>query len=151
MYALRHLLPLSSFLLILASCHPNASNSQLKEIDDGLRLSIHFIAGQNDVIYRSLQAKQSDPTTRDLSNRWSPPAYKVRMISERAISYIDSLHTEMTTKRSLSKNDEQSLFDTLFRCKHDFLDVLPDSLDPYKQFLAEEREDFKRHIPLFNE
>jgi hypothetical protein len=51
----RHLLPLSSFLLILASCHPNPSNSQLKEIDDGLRLSIHFIAGQNDGIYHSLQ------------------------------------------------------------------------------------------------
>ena len=147
----RHLLPLSSILLMLAYCHPNPSNSQLEEIDNGLRLSIHFIAGQNAVIYHSLQAKQSDPTTRDLSNLWSPPALKVRMISERAITYIDSLHTKMTINRSLSKNDEQSLFDTLFDCKRDFLDVFPDSLDPYKQFLAKQREDFKRYIPLFHE
>jgi len=147
----RRLLPLSSFLLILASCHPSPSNSQLKEIDNGLRLSINFIASQNDVIYHSLQAKQSDPTTRDLSNLWSPPALKVRMISERATNYIDSLHTKTTTNRSLSKNDEQSLFDTLFNCKRDFLDVFPDSLDPYNQFLAKQREDFRRYIPLFNE
>lgn len=147
----RHLLPLSSFLLILASCRPNPSNSQLEEIDNGLRLSIHFIAGQNDVIYHSLQAKQSDPATRDLSNLWSPPALKVRMLSALAINYIDSLHTEMTTNRSLSKNEKQNLFDTLFKCKRDFLEVFPDSLDPNKQFLAEQREDFKRYIPLLHD
>lgn len=147
----RHLLPLPSFLLILASCHPAPSNSQLNEIDNGLRLSIQFIAGQNDVNYHSLQAKQSDPATRELSNRWSAPALKARMLSERVMGYIDSLHTKMTTNRSLSRNDEQGLFHTLFNCKRDFLNVFPDSLDPYKQFLAEQREEFKRYIPLLRD
>jgi hypothetical protein len=93
------LLALSSFLLCVASCHPDPSNSQLKEVDTGLNLSIHFIAGQNDAVYASLQQKLADPTTRDLSNRWSPPALKVRMLSAGAISLIDSIHTKLTRRR----------------------------------------------------
>ena len=147
----RALFPLSCFLLILASCHPKPSNSQLKEIDDGLRLSIQFISGQNDGIYHSLQAKQSDPTTRDLSNRWSPPALKVRMLSARAISFIDSLHSKMAAIGLISKKDEKRLFDTLVNCKRGLLNVFPDSLDPYLQFLAGDRENLNRYIPLLRD
>lgn len=147
----RHLLPLSSFLLILASCHPNPSNSQLKEIDNGLRLSIHFIAGQNVAVYASLQQKLADPTIRDLSNRWVPSALKVQMLSARAISFIDSRHTKMTTFGRISKEDEKSLFDTLVNCKRGLLNVFPDSLDPYNQFLAEDRENLNRYIPLLRD
>ncbi|HET6256440.1 MAG TPA: hypothetical protein VFE32_20360 [Puia sp.] len=146
--SLPRLFALSSFFLCLASCRSDPSNSHLKEIDNGLRLSIHFIAGQNEEVYASIQQKMTDATTRDLSNLWSSPAFKVRLLSARIISFIDSLHTKMTTLGSISKEDEKSLFDALVNCKHDLLDVFPDSLDPYKQFLANDREGLKRHIPL---
>jgi hypothetical protein len=144
-------LALSSFLLCVASCHPDPSNSQLKEVDTGLNLSIHFIAGQNDAVYASLQQKLADPTTRDLSNRWSPPALKVRMLSAGAISLIDSIHTKLTAVGSISREDEKGLFDTLVNCKRGLLDVFPDSVDAYKLFLAADRENLKRHIPLLLE
>lgn len=139
---------ISSFFLCLASCRPDHSNYQLKEIDNGLRLSIHFIAGQNDAVYSSLQQKLADPSNRYLSNRWSPPAFKVRMLSARAIKYIDSLHSQMSADGSLSKQLEKCLFYTLVKCRRDLLNFFPDSLDPESHYLAEDREMFQRHIPL---
>jgi len=144
----RHLLPLSSFFLILASCHSNPNSAQLKEIDNGLRLSIYSIVGQNAAVYVSLQQKLADPATRSFSNRWSPFALKVQMLSAGAISYIDSLHAKMSTSGWLSKEDEKSLFDTLVNCRHDLLNVFPDSLDPSGGYIAEDRIKLRRHIPL---
>lgn len=146
--SLRRFPTLCAFFLCVASCRSDPRNSQLNEIDSGLRLSIHFIAGQNAAVYTSLQQKLADPTTRDLSNLWSPPALKVQMLSARAIGLIDSLHSKMATIGWISKEDEKSLFDTLVNCKRDLLNVFPDSLDPYSQFLAEDRESLKRHFPL---
>lgn len=144
----RHILSLSSFFLILVSCHSNPNNTQLKEIDNGLRLSIHFIAGQNAAVYASLQQKLADPATRSLSNRWSPFALKVQMLSAQAISYIDSLHAKMSASGSLSKEVEKSLFDTLVNCRSNLLNVFPDSLDPGGHYIAEVRGMFRRYIPL---
>ena len=144
----RHLLPLSSFLLILASCHSNPSNSQLEEIDNGLQLSIHFIAGQNEVIYHTITEEGLDPLTRSVSSQWVPPAFKAQTLSARAISYIDSLHAKMSASGSLSKEDEKGLFDTLVNCRRNLLNVFPDSLDPGGHYLAEERIMIRRHIPL---
>ena len=146
--SLLRLFALSSFFLCLASCHSDPSNSQLKEIDNGLNLSIHFIASQNVAVYASLQQKLADSTTRDLSDLWSPPALKARMLSARAISFIDSLRTKMTTIGLISKEDEKSLFDTLVNAKRNLLGIFPDSIDPYKLFLAADRENLKRHVPL---
>ena len=117
--------PFRSFFLLpllgLLSFRP--SNSQLKEIDNGLNLSIHFIANQNVAVYASLQQKLANSTTRDLSDLRSPPALKARMLSARAISFIDSLRTKMTTIGLISKEDEKSLFDTLVNAKRNLLEV----------------------------
>jgi len=144
----RHLLPLSFFFLILASCHSNPNSTQLKEIDNGLRLSIHFIAGQNDVIYHTLDNKQLDASTRYVASLWAPPAFKVRMFSARAMNYLDSLQAKMSASGSISKEDEKSLFDTLVTCRRNLLSVFPDSLDPGGNYIAEDRRQFRRHIPL---
>lgn len=138
----------SSFLLIVVACHSYRGKTQTKEIERTLLLSINYITGQNDLHYHSLLQKQADPTTRYVSQRWSPAAFKARMIAAEAIICIDSLHQNMTTSGSFSFEDEKSLFNTLVTARRNLLNVFPDSLDPNGYFLAKDRESLQRYLPL---
>src|SRR5579863_4296777 len=108
---------LASFVVLLASCHPDNRRTQLLAINEELTRSLHFIEDHSDTNSHQLSRFSVKEEEQYWGRRWEPIAIEARHYSNRVNSYIDSLNRELDRTETLPIDLRRALFDTLISYK----------------------------------
>jgi len=86
------------YLVLTAILALNVSNEVItafKVVDKSLTTSNEIIGEGNETIYKSLEAKLSDPQTAEKAKVWEPKAMKAKELSAQMYDYLENLKLEL--------------------------------------------------------
>lgn len=104
---MRHFTTAIALLFIFSSCKENSDNSLTvyRATEEGLQQSIKIISNTNRIIYKALEERLADPTTKEYAVKWQPRAMLVKTLSDSAVRYIANLKTELESEAGKSDRD----------------------------------------------
>ena len=136
------------YLVLTAILALNVSNEVInafKVVDQSLKTSNDNISASNNTLYKSLEAKLTEPQSMEKAKMWEPRAMEARQLSADMINYIDSLKLALKKGADLQMRVNKSTGDSVEDFREDNLDAstrlfetkgkgkeLKDRLDKYK-------------------
>lgn len=118
------ILMIGSFFFYSCLTKEKSNFEFINSINEGLINSNKFIHQQSVVIYKRLEEKLQDPTTRERTSVWRPKALLIGKISSNIASFIDSLATELDSFEESNKS--MDLYDKLKDYKLMILGIDPE-------------------------
>lgn len=81
-----------------------------KTVDTSLVNSNNNIESSNTTIFKSLQQKLTEGTTRQSAEKWSPVANKAKELSDEMMTYLDGLKNQIKDNSGKSTVDGEEIY-----------------------------------------
>ena len=100
-------------LLFLSSCNNNSEKGLTiyKLASTGLFQSNQSLANNNNVVYKALEQRLSEPSSAERAKMWQPKALFVKAKSDSLFNYLEFLIIELKKKADLKFVDFKEVFD----------------------------------------
>lgn len=124
--------------LFLSGCGNSESKKQIEVLKEGIGRNGDFLANANMKLYKAIETKRIDVSTKERTDRLWPTIENVKRAGEEIMHVLDSLYAVNPNSKLLTTTREKRwLFDQLFECKKKMMAALDSIISFFPKSMQE--------------